>query len=137
MGYSFLVTPQHCSVRLTRRYSAPVAEVWRALTDPESLARWLGRPNDVELEAGGSFVLELPGGDRVEGRVRGLEPERVLELDWSLPEEDVSLVRFELRAEGDRTVLVLDHNRVEEAHGMAYMARWTRLLERLDEELRP
>jgi len=111
--------------------------VWRALTDPESLARWLGRPNDVQLQAGGSFVLELPGGDRVEGRVRELEPERVLELDWSLPGEDVSLVRFELREEGDRTVLVLDHSQIDELHGMAYMTRWTRLLERLGEELRP
>jgi uncharacterized protein YndB with AHSA1/START domain len=131
------VAPQHCSVRLTRRYRAPAAEVWRALTDPESLARWLGRPNDVQLEAGGSFVLELPEGGRVAGRVRELEPERVLELDWSLPGEDVSLVRFELREEDDRTVLVLDHSQVEEVHGMAYMARWTRLLERLEEELRP
>ena len=137
MSYGCLVTQQHCSVRLTRRYPAPAADVWRALTDPESLARWLGRPNDVQFQAGGSFVLELPGGDRVEGRIRELEPGRVLELDWSLPGEDVSLVRFELREEGDRTVLVLDHSQVEEPHGMAYMARWTRLLERLGEELRP
>jgi uncharacterized protein YndB with AHSA1/START domain len=117
-----------CSVRLTRRYAAPPTEVWKALTAPESLARWLGRVEKVELSPGGAFVVELPEGDRVEGRVRGLEPERVLELDWQRPGEDVSLVRFELRGEGPVTVLVVDHGRIDAQLGMAYMARWTRLL---------
>src|SRR4051812_20935645 len=120
----------HCSVRLTRRYAAPPRQVWQALTEPEALARWLGRPNDVALEPGGPFVLELPEGDRVEGRVRELEPERVLELDWSRPGEAPSLVRFELAADGDAgTVLVVDHSRIDERFGMSYARRWTEWLE--------
>ena len=86
-----------CSVRLTRRYAATPAEVWSALTEPVSLARWLGEADWAE--AGGSF--------------RKVEPERVLELDWRPDGEDVSLVRFELSRDGDTTVLVLDHRLIE------------------------
>jgi uncharacterized protein YndB with AHSA1/START domain len=129
------VEPRHCSVRLTRRYAAAPAEVWKALTEPESLARWLGRPNDVELVPGGAFVLQLPEGDSVEGRVREVERQRVLELDWRRAGEDVSRVRFELREEGGGTVLVLDHAVIDERYGMGYITRWTRLLERLEQVL--
>ena len=124
-----------CSLRLTRRYAASPDEVWRALTEPESLARWLGRPNDVELSAGGHFVLDLPEGDRVEARVRELEPERVLELDWRRPGEEPSVVRFELREEAGRKVLLLDHSQIDERYGMAYAAFWERLAERLGAEI--
>jgi uncharacterized protein YndB with AHSA1/START domain len=37
----------HCAVRLTRRYPEPPAEVWEALTEPDSLARWLRPGFDV------------------------------------------------------------------------------------------
>jgi uncharacterized protein YndB with AHSA1/START domain len=122
---------RQCSVRLTRRYEATPGQVWKALTEPDALARWLGRPDEVELEPGGSFVLRLPEGDRVEGRVREVEPERVLELDWSRPGEEPSLVRFELAADGEAgTVLVVDHSRIDERLGMGYAQRWTDWLAR-------
>jgi uncharacterized protein YndB with AHSA1/START domain len=126
----------HCEVRLTRRYDAAPAEVWDALTDPASLGRWLARAVDVQLVAGGAFVLALPGdGGLVEARVRELETQRVLELDWSHADEERSVVRFELAADGAGTVLVLDHRRIDEPVGMAYITRWSRALEHLDREL--
>jgi len=126
----------HCEVRLTRRYDSTPAEVWGALTDPTSLGRWLARAVDVELVAGGAFVLALPGdGGLVQARVRELETQRVLELDWSHADEERSVVRFELAADGEGTVLVLDHRRIDEPIGMAYITRWSQALERLDREL--
>ena len=124
-----------CAVRLRRRYAAAPAEVWQALTERESLARWLAGVVEVQLVAGGAFVLALPGGGRIHARVREVEVERVLELDWSQAEEERSVVRFELEPDGDGTLLVLDHRRIEEPVGMAYIARWTRALARLDREL--
>jgi uncharacterized protein YndB with AHSA1/START domain len=121
-----------CSVRFTRRYEASRREVWRALTEAASLARWLGRPREVELAPGGSLTVELPEGGVVDARVREIDPGRVLELDWRRPGEDVSLVRFELREEGGGTVLVLDHSRIDERYGMASIARWERALRRLE-----
>ena len=119
----------HCSIRLTRRLDAPRGAVWRALTEPESLARWLARPLRLELAAGGAIELELPGG-RLGGSVRAVEPERLLEVDWRPPGEPPSVVRFELADDGGGTTLTLDHRLIEEALGMAYMGRWERALER-------
>ena len=120
-----------CEIRLTRTYAAAPAAVWAVLTEPESLARWLAPAGEIELAPGGSFEV-----GRVRARVRTVEPERVLELDWSQPGEDASVVRFELIPAGEGTRLVLDHTRVREPVGMKYIARWTVTLERLESELR-
>ena len=122
-----------CSLRLTRRYAASPAAVWSALTEPKSLARWLAAPRAIELCAGGRFELELPGGAIVLGRVREVEPQRLMELDWRFGDEQASVVRFELSADGDGTVLVLEHRQIEEPAGMAYIARWQGALQRLGE----
>lgn len=67
------------------------------------------------------------------GRVREVEPHRLLELDWRFGDERASVVRFELSADGDGTLLVLEHRLIEEPVGMAYIARWEGALERLSE----
>ena len=100
-----------CSVRLTRRYSEAPAEVWRALTEPESLTRWLRPAFDVprsEIEAG-----------------------RVLELDWRPPGEEPSLVRIELTPDGQGTRLELEHTRIDAARGMGAIGFWTGAVSRL------
>ena len=81
------------------------------MTEPESLRRWLG---DVEL------------------RVRGEEPERLLELEWGAGGEEPSVVRIELSPSQDGTVLVLDHSRLAEPIGMAAMRAWAEALTRLE-----
>jgi uncharacterized protein YndB with AHSA1/START domain len=124
-----------CELRLTRRYEANPAEVWRVLTEPASIARWLAAPVDVELVPGGAFELALANGSRIDGRVREVVPERLLELDWRHAGEQRSVVRFELRREDGGTVLVLDHGRIEAPLGMAYISRWSRVLDRFDAEV--
>jgi uncharacterized protein YndB with AHSA1/START domain len=105
----------YCEVRFTRRYDATPAEVWAALTEPDSIARWLGP---------------------VPTSVRASEPERVLELDWLPPGDEPSVVRFELVLREDgRTELVLDHRRINAVQGGLYSERWANTLLRLDELL--
>jgi len=104
-----------CEVRLTRHYGAPPAEVWAALSEPASLARWLG-----------------PMAVAVETSIRSLEAEKLLELDWAPPGEQPSVVRFELRPDGAGTVLVLDHRLIDARGGMRAMRLWGLHLERLD-----
>ena len=101
---------EECSLRLTRRYAEPPAEVWRALTEPDSLERWL-RPG-----------FPVPQ--------REVEPQRVLELDWRPPGEEPSVVRIELSPAGGGTKLVLDHARIEATSGMQAMRFWFVALER-------
>jgi uncharacterized protein YndB with AHSA1/START domain len=100
----------HCSVRLTRRYAEPPPEVWAALTEPESLPRWLRPGFDVPQTA--------------------VEPGRVLELDWRPPGEEPSVVRIELTPAGSGTMLVLDHARIDAHVGMQAMRFWFGALER-------
>ena len=119
-----------CDLRLTRTYAATPAAVWAVLTEPASLARWLAEPGAIELVPGGSFEI-----GSVAGRVREVDPERVLELDWRRSGEDPSVVRFELSAHADGTQLVLDHRRMQEPVGMKYMQRWTVTLARLEQTL--
>jgi uncharacterized protein YndB with AHSA1/START domain len=101
-----------CEVRFTRRYDATPAEVWAALTEPESVARWLGP---------------------VPTRVRESQPEQFLELDWEPPGDEPSVVRFELTARDGGTQLVLDHRRINLTLGDAYMDRWANTLVRFGE----
>jgi len=100
--------PEECSLRLTRRYAEAPAEVWRALTEPQSVERWL-RPG---------FPVER----------REIEHERVLELDWRPPGEEPSIVRIELTPAGGGTKLVLDHARIEATRGMQAMRFWVAAL---------
>jgi uncharacterized protein YndB with AHSA1/START domain len=102
--------PEDCALRLTRRYAEAPAEVWRALTEPESLERWL-RPG-----------FPVPR--------RELEHERLLELDWEPPGEEPSVVRIVLTPSGTGTRLVLDHERIQAVRGMGAMRFWFAALER-------
>lgn len=122
------MTGGRCSIRLTRRFPASPQEVWAALTDRSAVARWLARPVALDLSPDGRFELELPDGTRFEGSVRRIERERLLEMDWCGPGEDPSVVRFILTADRDGTLLVLEHDRLEERFGMRYMRRWSTAL---------
>ena len=113
----------YCELRLTRTYPAAPDEVWATLTEPRSLARWLAPPGEIELASGGVFEV-----GPVRARVREVEAERVLELDWQHADEEPSVVRFELRPLDDGTQLILDHRRIREPVGMKYISRWTTAL---------
>jgi uncharacterized protein YndB with AHSA1/START domain len=129
------VVESRCSLRLTRRIAAPPEEVWRALTEPESLRRWLAPRAEGGLESAAELDLALGSGEPIVARVREVEHARVLELDWDVG-GDPSTVRFELRPDGrGGTVLVLDHARIDERVGMRYLDEWARAIERLQRRL--
>jgi uncharacterized protein YndB with AHSA1/START domain len=124
-----------CEVRLTRYYRAAPDEVWAALTTPESIARWLAQPAEIELRPGGAFRLQLSQLETMDGLVRAADPPRLLELDWTRGGEEPSVLRFDLRPDGQGTVLVLDHRLIDATIGMRYMSVWERRLRNLDSEV--
>jgi uncharacterized protein YndB with AHSA1/START domain len=121
-----------CEVRYTRYYRASPEEVWAALTEPGSLARWLAPGVEIDVREGGSFEFQLNADQPMTGRVRAAEALRLLELDWAPPGEQPSILRFELSADAGGTTLVLDHSRIDARVGMRYMTRWQHHLGLLD-----
>jgi uncharacterized protein YndB with AHSA1/START domain len=123
-------------VRFERRYEAAPAEVWSALTEPERMARWLAEA-ELDLRVGGPYTLRFSDeeGQTAEGEVLALEPERVLELTWKYPGEPDTVVRFELRPDGDGTLLVLDHRGLPPSAIAGYGAGWHSHLDSLDAHL--
>ena len=87
-----LTTPAPREIRIERVFGAPRERVWRAFTDPELLAQWWGRGNELDIERfeperGGHwrFVEHTPSGAQgFEGRFREVTPqERIVQtFEW-------------------------------------------------------
>ena len=89
-------------VRLVHVYQASVADVWKALTEPDNLARWF-LPISGDLQVGGAFQFEGNAG----GTVLACEPESLLRVTFG---GESSVVEVRLRAEGtDMTEFTFEH----------------------------
>lgn len=61
---------------------APVEEAWRAVTDPDELAAWMGGEVELDLRPGGVGVFHLgPDGDH-SALVTEVDPGRRLAMLW-------------------------------------------------------
>jgi uncharacterized protein YndB with AHSA1/START domain len=93
------------------RYPDPPETVWRALTDPTSLAEWL-MPNDFQPRVGHRFQFRV---ERARGwsgvvdcTVLVLEPPRKLSYSWRSGKLD-TVVTWTLEPSGTGTRLTLAH----------------------------
>ena len=91
-GAAKVTTPADREIRIERIFNAPRDMVWRACTDPELVAQWWGRGNELVIERmevvrGGHwrYVEHAPDGvSGFEGRYREVTPpERVVQtFEW-------------------------------------------------------
>jgi uncharacterized protein YndB with AHSA1/START domain len=95
-----------------RTLAAAPERVWHALTAREELGQWL-TDTTIEPRVGGSVVVDWGEQGRTTGVVRAWEPPRVLEYSWIWEGVLDSVVRFELRPEGEGTHLRLEHRGVK------------------------
>ena len=96
----------------------PPEKVWRALTEPDLIARWL-MPNDFKLQLGHKFTFHgfpMPAagfGGTGHSEVLEFEAEKMLRIAWRAAPEDASsldsTVTFTLEPEGRGTRLFLAH----------------------------
>lgn len=121
------------------------AQVWKALTTPELIARWL-MPNDFQLKVGHHFTFQnvpIPNvkfGGTVYCEVLDFEPERWLSFSWVDRGEENGLnstVTWRLEPEGEGTHLYLEHAGFDPNHplqqlGYQMMSKgWNRLPQRI------
>ena len=85
--------------------AAPPAKVWRALTEPELLARWWAA-GDIAATVGHRFHLDMPGWGAVPCEVVEVQPERRFVYTFT---ENWTLV-WRLVPEGAGTRLFLEHS---------------------------
>jgi uncharacterized protein YndB with AHSA1/START domain len=89
-------------VLIRRSYDAEIDDVWDAVTDPVRVRRWF-MPLSGDLRPGGTFQLE----GNASGDILDCEPPRLLRVTFGAPN---SIVVLRLSADGDETVLELEHS---------------------------
>ena len=101
-----------------------MAQVWKVLTDPALIAKWL-MPNDFQLEVGHQFnfntapIAPVQFGGTVYCEVLDFEVERSLRYSWIDRGEENglhSVVSWRLEPEGDGTRLSLEHEGFDANH---------------------
>ncbi len=111
----------------------PPAKVWRALTDPELIARWL-MPGDFRLAVGHRYTMHamaMPAAGfsgTVQAEVLAFEPERMLRLGWRDADPDSPggadwTITWTLQPEGAGTRLFLAHEGFEPDSPLQQRAR--------------
>ena len=120
-------------LRFTRSFAHPQEKVWRAITEPEHLARWFPSTIEGERAAGAPLRFSFPGGVAapIDGEMIAYEPPRLMELRWG-----PDIIRLELRPAADGTELTLLDTLDERGKGARDGAGWHACLNALELDLR-
>ncbi|HEY7419455.1 MAG TPA: SRPBCC domain-containing protein [Ktedonobacteraceae bacterium] len=137
------------TIAIDRFFPYPPARIWRALTDPDLLARWL-MPNDFQLKVGHRFTFKgtpipkVKFSGIVQCEVLDFKVERKLSYSWAdlSGENDLhSTVTWRLEPEGQGTHLFMEHSGFDPAHPLLQLSYqimsggWSRLIRQLGETL--
>ena len=119
-------------LRFTRSLPHPQSKVWRAITEPEHLARWFPTTIDGERAAGAPLRFAFPGGQAppMDGEMLAYEPESAMELQWG-----TDVVRIELRQVPGGTELTLLDTFGEHGKAARDGAGWHTCLDALEAAL--
>jgi len=117
---------------MERRLPHPPAKVWRAITEPEHLSSWFPSSVALDLRAGGDMTFTQGGDDGPEqkGTVLEVDAPRLLAFAW-----ESSLLRFDLRPDGDGTVLTFSHTFDDRYGAASFTAGWRVCFDALDDVL--
>jgi uncharacterized protein YndB with AHSA1/START domain len=105
------------AVVIERTFAAPVARVWKALTDVGKMKQWYFDLKEFKPEVGFEFefIVEHEGMTYHHlCKITEVIPQRKLAYTWRYKgHEGNSLVTFELFADGNKTQLKLTHEGLE------------------------
>nr|WP_062338753.1 SRPBCC domain-containing protein [Herbidospora sakaeratensis] len=105
------------TIKVDQFLAHPPAKVWRVLTEPDLIAKWL-MPGDFRLEVGHRYTMEtraIPAtgfSGLVRAEVLAFEPLRMLRIGWddaAAPGKTGWTITWTLVAEGRGTRLFLTH----------------------------
>ncbi len=132
------VATDQATVHMEKLLPASVDVVWEYLTESDKRATWLasgvmglyvGGPaelcfnfKNLTTEATPERFLPYESNHRQQGYVTLCEPPHLLSFTWNERDGRSSEVRFELRAQGDLTLLILTHSRLPNRNEMVSVA---------------
>jgi len=130
---------------IERTFNAPVARVWKALTDVEQMRQWYFELKEFKPEVGFEFEFSVEHKDMNYHhlcKITEVIPQKKLVHTWRYKgHEGNSLVTFELFAEGNKTRLKLTHDGLDSFPKTSAFARenfkqgWTAITAELQEFL--
>jgi uncharacterized protein YndB with AHSA1/START domain len=118
-----------------RYLNHPVKKVWKAITSPAQIARWLTAQAELELHVDGPLTFRWENGDLVHGKFTKVDPPHELEYTWLEQTSGHSVVRWRLESDGEGCRLHLTHTFYESAIVPDFLAGWHVHLDVLDEVL--
>ena len=105
------------AIVLERTFNAPVARVWKALTDVDQMRQWYFDLKEFKPQIGFEFEFIVEHEGNIYHhlcRVTDVVPEKKIAYTWRYKgEPGDSLVTFELSPEDDKTRLKLTHTGIE------------------------
>ena len=135
------VNGSYATLTFERRLPFPIDRVWAAITDTAERAQWLGTTHIED----GSIIIEPedppapPEAKRVTGRILTWQPpadgHAVFEHEWQQRIVEDSVVRYELKADGDTTLLTFTHRGLSERNALGFVPGTHAFLDRLQAHL--
>jgi uncharacterized protein YndB with AHSA1/START domain len=125
-----------------RRLPHPPESVWKALTDPSDLAAWYMTKAVIDGRQGGNIdFIAGPSRLHVIGRILTWDPPRVFEHEWKvaprpeLPSGEDAVIRWELKPDGEGTVLHLEHRKLNRDTALGFAPGTHAFIDRLQAHL--
>ena len=134
------VDGNRATLSFKRRLQHSVETVWAAITDPKQRAEWFGITK-IDGRAGGAIEIVVEGPPvpseqrTAKGRILVWDPPRVFEHEWNQSLVEKSVVRYELVAEDDATILTFIHRGLSIPNAKGYISGTHAFLDRLEAHL--
>jgi uncharacterized protein YndB with AHSA1/START domain len=133
------------SISIEHFFDAPLAETWRAWTEPSIVALWWGSDPDgvvtsaaLDVRSGGAFEISFRDSDgdghTCLGEYLRVEPMAELDFTWAWRDEPdaPSRIRVVFAAEGDGTRVGFLHGELTGDSAHDYAEGWRRTFAKLD-----
>ena len=132
----------HATLVFRRYLRHPPERVWAAITDPAQLRGWLLTEARIDGRVGGHVELVTTNYRVVAtGRVLSWDPPKLFEHEWNvapggaLPNDERSVVRWELSPHDAGTLLTLTQANLTEPTARGYQVGLEAFLDRLNAQL--
>jgi len=122
------------AIRYDRTSKHSAERLWRAITDPDEVTKWMQYPARIGLRVGGDYFVEFAGNpENLDGVIVRFEHGRMLRYAWG-----TSIVEWQLTPEGAGTHYVFSHfglDRAKTPNDEGVAAGWHAWLDDFEEFL--